>query len=65
MTQLPKARRPFDFTTASLPNRLREHARVLYEELPTGEQFIDVRDVLLTKVIREIADWIEAQDSLR
>jgi hypothetical protein len=52
-----------DFKTASLPERIREHARVMFEDMPAGEQYIGARDALIFTVLSEIADWIEKHES--
>jgi hypothetical protein len=52
-----------DVKTASLPERIREHARVMFEEMPAGEQYIGARDAVMFTVLSEIADWIEKHES--
>jgi hypothetical protein len=52
-----------DFKTASLPERIREHARVMFEEMPAGEQYIGARDAVMFTVLSDIADWIEKHES--
>ena len=55
-------KRPIDFRTASLPERIREHARVMFEDVPAGEQYIGARDAIMFTVLSEIAAWIELHD---
>jgi hypothetical protein len=52
-----------DFKTASLPERIREQARVMFEDMPAGEQYIGARDAVMFTVLSEIADWIEKHES--